>query len=311
MNTWMFLITALFSQDDFLVKQGDVTVPLADLDAYVYLLGEHKRPGFADQPTQIEQNIFTLLNVNIVYQHIIENGLNDEPEFEAVLTEIENREYDLEDGFFEALELNQEAALESIRMYLIKTRFYRTMLQYLDDSITAEQVEPLAKEHYLINKKDFVVPEKRDISVIMLEQNADVDQVLKSLSQADQEAFQSVASDVSVDPSKELNQGHWGKFRLVDFNYPFTQTVFNAPVGVIPQVLTDSNHAYIIRVNEVQKSRQQSFDEVKDKLVEQVRKNVVGKKFQSIINAQGRKELEVNPELTAHVFERYKVFNSD
>ena len=311
MNTWMFLITALFSQDDFLVKQGDVTVPLSDLDAYVYLLGEQKRSGFAAQPNQIEQNIFTLLNVNIVYQHIMENGLNDEPEFEATLAEINEREYNLEDGFLEALELNQDVALEGIRMYLIKTNFYRTMMKYLDDSITAEQVEPLAKEQYLINKKSFVVPEKRDISVIMLDQNVDSDEVLMSVQEVDQDTFQTIASDVSVDPSKELNQGHWGEFRLVDFNYPFTQTVFNAPVGVIPQVLTDSNHAYIIRVNEVQKSRQLSFDEAKEQLIERVRSNVVAKKFQSIINAQGRKEVEVNPELTAHVFERYKVFDSD
>ncbi len=312
MKVIILLISSLFSQDSFLVRQGDVEVPLADLDAYVYLLQKDKRAGFAMQKQQIEKNIYTLLNVNIVYQHVLNSDLNDLDNFQDVVDRVNGSVIDTEQSFIDQLDMDEAEIIDSVKMYTIKTEYYKAMLAYLREVTTEETLKNSALEYYMVNKKNYAVPERRDLSVITL--NVDdmsqefLDSTLKALVTGSQDDFHAKALEISTDPSKASNQGHWGEFKKGSFNYPFSGVVFNAPVGVIPQVFEDRGSQYIVRVNEIKPPTQAKFDDVKVDIFKQLKNKAVVRKFQSIINTQANNELEVNPELVSHVFERYKVF---
>ncbi len=315
MKLLIVFLTALFNQDSFLVKQGDVEVPLGDLDAYVYLLQSDKRNGFAIQKQQIEKNILTLLNINIVYQHVLNTELNDLDIFKDVIAKVKAPDMESEDVFFDALDVKKDQMIESVKMYNIKTEYYKTMLTYLKDSFTDEVLENLALEYYMINKKKFITYESRDLSVITISSDDEVKQnldlTISELVSATQDSFHEVALKISSDPSKTSNLGHWGSFKKSNFNYKFSDKVFNASVGVIQDVLEDKGIKYIIRVNEIFPEEQGSFDQVKSKIIKQLKDKAVERKFQSIINQKANQKAEVNAELVAHIFERYKVFTEE
>ena len=314
MKLLIVFLSSLFNQDSFLIKQGDVEVPLADLDAYVYLLESDKRGLFAFQKQQIEKNIFTLLNVNIVYNHVLNTDLVNLDTFQDALSHVETTDVQTEDEFFDVLDVNKNQMMEAIKMYNIKTEYYKTLLTYIEGTFTDEILEKLALEYYMVNKKEFITPEKRDLSVIVINSNEEelnLDSTIKNLIAVTQESFHDKAMEISSDPSKSSNQGHWGVFKKINFNYKFSDKVFTAPVGVVPDVLEDNGIKYIVRVNEIIPINQPSFDEVKAELITRLKDKAVVRKFQSIINEKAKHKVEVNAELVAHVFERYKVFSEE
>jgi parvulin-like peptidyl-prolyl isomerase len=304
------LLLSLLNQDSYLVKQGEVEVPLSDLDAYVYLLDASKRAGFADQHKQIEQNIYTILNINIVHHYISQSEYKDLPEFKEASQVVKDEEIKLDEEFAERLNLDQDEVIKQVRDFRLKMENYKSMLKYLNETVDEDVVNQLAREQYLVNKKEYTLPEKRDVSVIVMnaEDQGQAEELMTTLLNQSVDEFHAAAGQNSIDPSAPINQGNWGEFRQIHFTYPFADTVFNAPVGVIPRVLKDRQKLYIVRVNEIEPERALPFDEVKEDLIKKSKNNAVVRKFQSIINTQAMNKLEVNPELVAHVFERYKVF---
>jgi len=304
------LLTSLFSQDTFLVKQGEVEVPLSDLDAYVYLLHESTRGGFADQHDQIEKNIYTILNVNIVYHYINQSELKNLDVFQEVIESINQETLSTDQAFIDKLDLDEQEMLNNVRQYKTKIEFYRTMLQHLNNTVDEQAVLTLAKEQYMVNKAQYEVPEIRDLSVIVLpaDQSELAQQLLSEVKDQDIDGFHQQAAKHSVDPSTQINQGNWGEFKKMHFNYAFADDVYSSPEGVVPQLLEDKDYVYIVRVNDIQAGYTQAFEDVKEQLIKKVKGNTVVRQFQNIINTQAVNQLEVNPELVAHVFDRYKVF---
>jgi nitrate reductase NapAB chaperone NapD len=310
MKLFALLLTTLFNQDSFLVKQGEVEVPLSDLDAYVYLLPESKRGGFADQQAQIEQNIYTILNINIVYHYINQSDLKNLEVFKDVMNNVEQEDIKADAEFISRLKLNEDELLRNVKDYKLKVAFYRSMLDHLNETVDESAMMNLAREQYLIKKSSYMIPEKRDVSVIKLtvDQDSLAEELLNTVKGQSAEAFHQQALAHSVDLSTELNQGNWGEFRKMHFNHSFAEQVFSATQGVVPQIFREDGHLYIVRVNEIMPEITQSFDDVKEDLFKQLKGQAVVRQFQGIINTQAINELQVNPEVVAHVFERYKVF---
>ena len=315
MKLIFLLLTGLFNQDTFLVKQDDVFVDLSELDAFVFSMSDKERIQFSDNKQHIENTILTLLNINIVYQYITNSELDDLELFQ----QIKNQDFQVKSDdsvskFSNALSLTSEQVTESYKTYKIENEYYRTLLSYIN-SQADEKLIPLAKEHYLINKKDYVIAEKRDLSVIVLNNDAAAQishiSLMNELKETTIENFHHKATELSVDLSKDSNQGNWGDYRKSDFNYAFKETVFAANVGVIPQLFEEGNKAYIVRVNCIKPEKVLVFDEVKEKIIYKLKGKTVNQEFQNIINQKGNYKVEVNAELVAHVFERYKVFNEE
>ena len=308
----MVFLTVLFNQDDFLVKQDDVTVRLSELDAYVFSMDGMSRTLFSENNKSIENSVLTLLNVNIVNQYINQSSLKDL----KVFKNIDNLEYEFVDNevvdFANTFDLDVEKVKASYIEYDLKTKYFQAMLQHLKDQ-SAEKVTPLAKEHYMINKKDFRIPEKRDLSIIVLpndvEKRTTYISLMNELKDQSMDYFNRKAMELSVDSSTDSNKGNWGQFRKNDFNYPFNQSVFAADEGVIPQLFEHDNKLYIVRVNDIIPEKLRAFSEVKEQIIEKIQGQAVSKEFQNIINQKAIHKIEINAELVAQIFERYKIFN--
>jgi len=309
----ILLLLTLLQQDDFLLKQGVTSVGLGDLDAYVYLLPPEKRAGFVVDENQIEKNLITILNMNIVYDHVINSELNDLPTFNKVAKLVADKVIDLDDEFYMKLGLEQKQAESSVRSFIEKKEYYARMLEYLKTDLLEGRVDQLAKEYFLVNKSQWLVPEKRELSVILINKDSEyyseVENIMNELIENPSiENFESYALKYSAHPSVKKNKGNLSYFTKKSFNMPFVDHVFSAPQGVVSSIYKYKKDYYLVRVNDIIPQKQADYAEHENKIKQQLTEELVDKKFQNIINTQANNKIEINSELMAHVFERYKVF---
>lgn len=312
----LILLIALLSQNELLIKQGDTTVKLDDLDSYVYLLAPDKRSDFVTDKVMIEKNLITMLNMNIVYDYVIDNELHKEPIFENVVDLVEEKDLVLDDDFYIRLGLDQESAHSNVRQFIVKQEYYARLLEYLKLELMAGKVNSLAKEYFLVNASQWVIPEKRSLSIIQVNHGSeyylDIDDIYKQLAQdTDISNFEQLALKYSDDPTVELNKGNLSYFKKSDLNFPFVDEIFNAELGIIPSIFQYKKNYYIVRVNDIKPQVKPSYADYEEQIKQQLVGELVEVQFQNIINTQAASKIEVNPELMAHVFERYKVFTEE
>jgi hypothetical protein len=246
--------------------------------------------------------------MNIVYRYLMDSELKDTEPFSQIPAQVAAVELTIDDEFFEKLGLQKDATLASIKQFMIKKEYFRAMLQHVKDSVTPESMADLISEYYLVNKAKYVAPESRDLSVISVADKEQAKALQSQLKGQDLAQFHAMAKTHSTDPSVELNEGNWGEFRESDFRYHFVNHVFNAPVGVMDEVYFHNGEYLVVRVNAINEAQPMSYEQAKDQIFRELKDNTIKRKIQSIINTQARFEIEINPESTAHVFERYKVF---
>ena len=312
----LILLVALLSQNESLIKQGETTVKLDDLDSYVYLLEPSKRAGFVSDKGMIEKNLITMLNMNIVYDYVIDNELHKESIFENVVDLVEEKDLVLDDDFYIRLGLDQEAAHSNVRQFIVKQEYYARLLEYLKLELMAGKVNSLAKEYFLVNSSQWVIPEKRSLSIIQVnhgsEYYSDINDIYKQVAQdTDIANFEQLALKYSDDPTVELNKGNLSYFKKSDLKLPFVEEIFKAEPGIIPSIFQYKKNYYIVRVNEIKPEVKPVYADYEEQIKLQLVGELVDVQFQNIINTQAASKIEVNPELMAHVFERYKVFTEE
>lgn len=306
-----WLLLSLFSQDEVLVKQHDVVVTVGDLDSYVFMLPPDKRGGFAKDPVQIEKNIISILNMNIVYDYVIESDYNDHEVFKPIVKLVNELEIPDDDSFVEKLNLDKDKFEQQFRSFLAKREYYVRLKSFLSETIDEEKLEMMAKERFLVNSAKWTKPEKRSLSVITLDKEQhknDVVQILTDIISTPTKSFEDYVAEYSNDPTAEYNQGNWSEFRKEDFHYPFNEEVFSADTGVIPAVFEYEDKYYLIKVNEIIGALKPKFEDYKEDLMTSIKSSYSEREFQNIINAKAINKPEINPENAAQIFERFKVF---
>lgn len=295
------------------LEQGNTFVPLSDLDAYVYMLAPNKRAGFINDKIQIEKNLITILNLNIVKNYIQNTGLINHEVFNNVDDIVKEMPVDLDDEFYIKLGLEKNEAHEIVRDFIVKKEMFSRMSAYIKHELLNGSIENYLKEYFVLNKKHFLKEEKRDLSLIELNSSSyEIDvvkNILTELLQNDNfDNFSDMAVKYSIDESIDLNKGHLKFFRQSDFKYPFSQSVFEQnSIGVIPQIFKFESNYYLIRINEITPEVIPKFEEHRESIINKVLPDLVDTKLQNIINTQATNKVKVNPEIMAHVFERYKV----
>jgi parvulin-like peptidyl-prolyl isomerase len=316
----MFLISILYllvmSPDVTIVKQNDTSVPLGDLDSYVYMLPPEKRSGFINDKRQIEKNIITLTNINIVYDHILNTDLKNDINFKVVEELVENKTLELDDEFYLKLGLDKQVAHDNVKQYLIKKEYYARLIKHIETELNKGKIDQLVNEYFLINFDKWVVPEKRDLSIIQIDAEdqspLNIKNILTELiKDPSTENFEKFALEYSDDPTVKSNKGHLSTFRQRDLNYPFKDKIFEAKIGIIPRVFKYEGRYYLVRVNNIIEKINPKLEDHKESIKNQIIKGAVETKFQNIINAQAMHKMNVSPEVMAHVFERYKVLIED
>ena len=137
--------------------------------------------------------------------------------------------------------------------------------------------ESMARERYLLDKEKFREPEKVTASHILLKtEGKDEKAVLERIREIRQEilsgkiSFEEAAKKYSEGPSAPRG-GSLGTFTKGRMVKPFEDAAFSLKEGEISEPVKTQFGYHLILVQKKEPGRQKSFDEVKDRLIEEAR----------------------------------------
>lgn len=173
----------------------------------------------------------------LLYEDAMENGM------------------DKEDEFIQVVEKTKES--------MLKTYALGKLLA------TAEVKDEDIKKFYEENKDAFKQAESADASHILVEEEDKAREIYEKIKNGGD--FEELAKEFSTCPSKEKG-GDLGTFTRGQMVKEFEDAVFENEVGTITEPVKTQFGYHIIKINKKNPARELSFDEVKDKIVEQVRR---------------------------------------
>lgn len=162
---------------------------------------------------------------------------------------------DKEDEFIQVVEKTKES--------MLKTYALGKLLA------TAEVKDEDIKNFYEENKDAFKQGESADASHILVEEEDKAREIYEKIKNGGN--FEELAKEYSTCPSKEKG-GNLGTFTKGQMVKEFEDAVFENEVGTITEPVKTQFGYHIIKINQKNDARELSFDEVKDRIVEQVRR---------------------------------------
>lgn len=162
---------------------------------------------------------------------------------------------DKEDEFIQVVEKTKES--------MLKTYALGKLLA------TAEVKDEDIKKFYEENKDAFKQAESADASHILVEEEDKAREIYEKIKNGGD--FEELAKEYSTCPSKEKG-GNLGTFTKGQMVKEFEDAVFENEVGTITEPVKTQFGYHIIKINQKNPARELSFDEVKDRIVEQVRR---------------------------------------
>ena len=214
--------------------------------------------------------------------------------------ELEQGKKDLEKGLGEghslamllaAANLSMEELENNLRLDLFKNKVLKTRLEAAHAEITDEAVKTFYEE----NLSEFTVPEGRVVSHILIRTASDADDAAKADARARAEGarkallegadFATLAREVSQCASR----GRGGALGVIPRGREapsFEEAVYSQPIGEIGEVVESPVGFHVIKVLGEQEEKVLPFEDVKDRLVAQLRSQA-----QQQITAEYVKEL--------------------
>ena len=162
---------------------------------------------------------------------------------------------DKEDEFIQVVEKTKES--------MLKTYALGKLLA------TAELKDEDIKKFYEKNKDAFKQGESADASHILVEEEDKAREIYEKIKNGGD--FEELAKEYSTCPSKEKG-GNLGTFTKGQMVKEFEDAVFENEVGTITEPVKTQFGYHIIKINEKNDAKELAFDEVKDKIMEQVRR---------------------------------------
>jgi len=270
--------------EEYLVKQGDVSVDVQDIDAVMNNVPAATRAGVLDNPVRIQQYIKTLMMHRIMSRQAQAAMIGEDP---LVQREI------------------QQAIEKLMSKHLIETHLANMDLPDL---------EPLAKEQYQIYKQQYVLPESVDVSHLLITVDDRTDEEalerIQSLRQrvVDGEDIAALASEYSEDPSAVNNAGRLQRVVRGNMVPSFEKAAFAlSKDDPISDIVKTKFGYHIIMLREKEPARQQGFEEVKDKMMAGMRKEQLKKAREDYIDSfsTGGPAMEFNAEAIELLRTRY------
>lgn len=162
---------------------------------------------------------------------------------------------DKDDEFTQVLEKTKESMLKTYALGKLLAKV----------SVTDDEI----KKFYQDNKDIFKENESANASHILVAEEDKANEIYKKVKNG--EDFASLAKEFSTCPSKEKG-GELGTFTRGQMVKEFEDAVFNNEVGAITEPVKTQFGYHIIKINDKNEGRDLSFDEVKDKITAQVRR---------------------------------------
>lgn len=267
------------------VRQGDASVTLADVDAYAATMPDDLRAGIFYSEERIEKVLNQMLLTRQLADEARTSGLTDDP---LVKTELE-------------LAVNQ--ALAAAQRRALRKEFE----QKVPDQ------SALAHERYIADPKSFAVSKEVDVRHILISTNQRSDAEAKALAEkllaelrAKPDDFVKDVKKYSDDPSKTRNHGLIRGANSDRLAVPFRDaSAALTHAGEIVGPVKTSYGYHIIKAVKVVPAHQRSFAEVKPELVQKLRDRWVDQQMAEHLGKLRGKDIQVNDKLVRSLLQRY------
>jgi len=187
------------------------------------------------------------------------------------------------------------------------------MVKRASSQIDDKTLEELAYENYLINKADYMTPEKRKVKHILLRHNrvfddqikAKAEEILATLQQHPDQ-FEDLAIQYSDDKGSAGKGG-----RLPAIEKGTTEPAFDVAVfsrkepGLVPEVIETRSGYHIVWLEDIYPAKPASFEFIKEDLKKVVRASLADEKLTQLKRKLDSKEIKINKDAVASLRTRY------
>ncbi len=151
------------------------------------------------------------------------------------------------------------------------------------------------EKYYQENQAEFKTDQKASASHILVADEAEAQALLESIKAG--KDFAEAAQEVSMCPSKE-NGGDLGFFQRGQMVPEFEDAAFALEVGGVSDLVKTQFGFHIIKLNEIEEGRALAFEEVKEKINDQLFANARNEEFGKATEMlRGKYDIDVNDEI--------------
>lgn len=243
-------IPVAHSEENVFARQGDVILTQEELDAaFARIPKEHRLPYIRDGE-KVEQLVASLLRTKQVAKAAIDSGFDDNP-------------------------------LVADRMALAAEKeLAEAWVENVVENAPQADYKAMAYENYLAHPESFQVPDRVNVSHILIQSNnrSDEDALelatqLKERLTVDPGLFDELINEYSEDPAKVNNNGTYPSVQRGQMVAPFEEVAFamTEPGQISDPVKTDYGY-HIIRLNEKIPPSTIPFEQIEDRAVAEMMK---------------------------------------
>lgn len=256
---------------------------LGDVDAYMARIPREKWAGFVSSGDRIETMLRDILRTKQLAAQARELKLDQDPTVKAQIAYAEDD-------------------------VLAKNRF-----QAYTDSIKAPDLSQLAKEEYLANKDQYLIPANVKVQQILISTDGRTDEDARKLADtvraeaiANPAKFEDLVMKYSDDPQKDLKKGIVKDATSSKLVPPFAKAAGELLVpGSISPIVKTSYGYHILKLVERTPARQRTFDEVKAEIVERLSKQYIAQQRTDFLNKLSSQDMKPYPDVIASLHDRY------
>ena len=238
------------SEERVFARQGDVVLTQEELDAaFARIPKEHRLPYIRDGE-KVEQLVSSLLRTKQVAQAAIDSGFDDKP-------------------------------LVADRMALAAEKeLAEAWMENVVENAPQADYKAMAYENYLAHPESFQVPERVNVSHILIQSKDRTDEEalelatqLKERLTADPALFDEFVIEYSEDPAKVNNNGTYPSVQRGQMVAPFEEVAFamTEPGKISDPVKTDYGY-HLIRLNEKIPPSTIPFEQIEERAVAEMMK---------------------------------------
>ena len=243
-------IPVAHSEERVFARQGDVVLTQEELDAaFARIPKEHRLPYIRDGE-KVEQLVSSLLRTKQVAQAAIDSGFDDKP-------------------------------LVADRMALAAEKeLSEAWIENVVENAPQADYKAMAYENYLAHPESFQVPERVNVSHILIQSKDRTDEEalelatqLKERLTADPALFDEFVIEYSEDPAKVNNNGTYPSVQRGQMVAPFEEVAFamTEPGKISDPVKTDYGY-HLIRLNEKIPPSTIPFEQIEERAVAEMMK---------------------------------------
>jgi parvulin-like peptidyl-prolyl isomerase len=275
------------------VKVGKRTITLKQFEeALKLLLPEGTSDVKADELRNLKSNLLSqLIEEELVIEEARRMGIDVSEE--ELASEVMSIRQEYGEGEFREVVVSRYGDLENWKDEIRRKILVRKVVGEVMEA-RVEVTDEEARSYYEENIKDYVVPEQIHARMIVVSAEKEARKVKGRLRKED---FSEVAIEVSISPEGKKG-GDLGFFGRGDMPLEFEEVVFKLPVGKISDIVKTPYGYHVFKVVERKDGRKLKFKDVKDKIVEKLRREEAEKEFHRWIASLKKKtKIEVRGDI--------------